>query len=748
LLKPLHHVTQIFFILSQLAAGMLAAGTASAIYLPWSSLLFRSLLVVLAPVVFHFYTLFPTPLPASSQRRALKLVYGGVGVVALVSVVLILLLKDPGGQQASAIVQRSFVAVVLVAALVLLFSRRYKTSLQARRRKRLLIASMVVSLSPLLALSFIPELISGAPLVDYAWTFPFLILLPLGYAYAVRKGELGRLDLALNRSLVYVLLATILLGIYAALFLALDWISPEADWARPVFGTVLAAITAVLYNPTRVRLQRWIDHLFYGGWYDYRTVVRAASAELSRLSVLTQLIDQLMGIIRIMRFESAVLLWPDTKAETEGEMLIPRYNSGVRAVDLEQLHMPMRGAVARHLAKSAQPSRLEQIQLAMKESGEHLSESEFSALSVVQLPLWLPLVSRGALRGVLMLGERQTEPILGDEDMDILATLAAQAAVAAENVALLEVLRARLADMERMRNELADAHRRVVKSQEVEQLHLAQELHDGAVQQLLGISYQLANHPRYPDHPWYTDGTAGAASTNGADGTDGTADTTDAAQAGETIAGTLTDTSRKSATEVPLLTQEALTPEIVRQEMLGVVRQLRELIGELRPAGLEEFGLITALEGYAARLERESGSESSVEVPAIHLDLPKGEVDLPHEIALCLFRVAQEALRNALKHSQAKNITLRLWLSADEVFLSVEDDGEGFQVPDRLYELTHTNHFGVVGIAERVKWVNGQLDVSSQPNAGTKIKVEIPLARTEIKEMEEMEVIAEKADGR
>jgi two-component system sensor histidine kinase DegS len=154
-----------------------------------------------------------------------------------------------------------------------------------------------------------------------------------------------------------------------------------------------------------------------------------------------------------------------------------------------------------------------------------------------------------------------------------------------------------------------------------------------------------------------------------------------------------------------------------------VVTQLRRLIGELRPAGLEELGLTAALEGYVAHLQREGGPD----VPKIRLNLDASGPALAEPVAICLFRVAQEGLRNTLKHARAGQVTLHLRLLDGEAVLSVHDDGRGFHVPSRLSTLTEADHFGLVGMAERVNWAGGQFDVRSQPGVGTEVTARIPL---------------------
>lgn len=160
----------------------------------------------------------------------------------------------------------------------------------------------------------------------------------------------------------------------------------------------------------------------------------------------------------------------------------------------------------------------------------------------------------------------------------------------------------------------------------------------------------------------------------------------------------------------------------VRQSVLEVVAQLRALLGELRPAGLEELGLTTALEGYVARLQREAGPHS----PEITLDVDQDSLDLPLPVARCLFRVAQEGLRKAMHHAQPSHVGVQLRLTEDIATLIIRDDGRGFSVPSSLTVLTQSNHFGLVGMAERVALAGGQLSIRSQIDRGTTVSLQLP----------------------
>ena len=161
----------------------------------------------------------------------------------------------------------------------------------------------------------------------------------------------------------------------------------------------------------------------------------------------------------------------------------------------------------------------------------------------------------------------------------------------------------------------------------------------------------------------------------------------------------------------------------VQDQIQSLVIYLRSLTYELYPPGLEEMGLTLALESYANHLKRQNNLTSQ----SLKIDMDKiRSADLPLPIATSIFRAAQEALRNALNHAQAKNVTLRLRYSPVSITLNIIDDGCGFRVPTRLSELARSGHFGLVGMAERVAWAGGELAIHSDLGNGTEVIVCVP----------------------
>ena len=95
---------------------------------------------------------------------------------------------------------------------------------------------------------------------------------------------------------------------------------------------------------------------------------------------------------------------------------------------------------------------------------------------------------------------------------------------------------------------------------------------------------------------------------------------------------------------------------------------------------------------------------------------------LPSRISLCLYRVLQEALQNAAKHSGARHVDVSLKAHADRIELTVEDTGGGFNVDDAA----RTRGLGLSSMKERIKGVHGQLVVDSEPQRGTAIRARVP----------------------
>ncbi|MCC6188896.1 MAG: hypothetical protein IT318_07665 [Anaerolineales bacterium] len=226
-----------------------------------------------------------------------------------------------------------------------------------------------------------------------------------------------------------------------------------------------------------------------------------------------------------------------------------------------------------------------------------------------------------------------------------------------------------IAELEKRALESAQLHRQVVRAREDERKRVARELHDEIIQPLVGLKFQLAEMRA-----------------SAGQGTDG------------------------SSSRWP------------KEEIQRVVDDVRRICADLRPPALDTLGLASAVR---ARV-REVGRQGALQ---IRLSIEGDEErELPEELSVCMYRILQEALLNVQKHAAARQVRVSLRIGPDEVSLTVEDDGRGFETPLQLNRLVGAGHFGLAGARERLRLVNGRLEISSTPPHGARLVARAPLA--------------------
>jgi signal transduction histidine kinase len=199
--------------------------------------------------------------------------------------------------------------------------------------------------------------------------------------------------------------------------------------------------------------------------------------------------------------------------------------------------------------------------------------------------------------------------------------------------------------------------RRVLQVQEAERRHLALELHDELGQALTAIKISLKTREQYAD------------------------------------------------AERPAL--DAQVMDIVER----AIRQVRAMALDLRPSVLDDLGLAPALEWLVAQRQHLAGVN-------IGLKVSRPQTRLPADIETAAFRIAQEALTNALRHAQPGSIEIHLDGDAKEMRLEVIDDGKGFEAASVQSGALAGKSLGLIGMQERAALVGGQLSVVSSPGAG------------------------------
>jgi signal transduction histidine kinase len=175
--------------------------------------------------------------------------------------------------------------------------------------------------------------------------------------------------------------------------------------------------------------------------------------------------------------------------------------------------------------------------------------------------------------------------------------------------------------------------------------------------------------------------------------------------------------------DVGQLSNQFSSGEEERQELVQriksvaerAVQTVRNMALLLRPSMLDDLGLLAAVEWYA----RETSRRGEIEVEVHSENVSE---DLGDELKLCVYRIVQEALNNAQRHSHAKTARVELTQTNGVIRVKIADEGRGFD-PKR------TRGMGLLGMEERVKRLGGALTIESRPGAGTTIRVELPLTR-------------------
>jgi signal transduction histidine kinase len=161
----------------------------------------------------------------------------------------------------------------------------------------------------------------------------------------------------------------------------------------------------------------------------------------------------------------------------------------------------------------------------------------------------------------------------------------------------------------------------------------------------------------------------------------------------------------------------------IREEVRKILEGVRHFSQELRPSILDDLGLIPAIKWLASDLTKNYG------ITAI-TDIKGDQQPLPPETEITLFRIIQEALTNVRKHSQATEVSVAMVISEDKISVTIRDNGKGFEIPERMGELTRSGKLGLNGMQERAQLLGGTIKIESNKGKGTLLSVEIPFQRT------------------
>lgn len=622
--RPENDLARGFFWLSLAMALALGLNTPAGDDVLWAKIL-EVLAFALLPALFlGFFLRFALAAPPTGHlaRVVSVLFLGGLaaGVLYLAAG-----LADSAWYDAIRLVLLALLAVGFLGALVaLLHGYRRPASRDARRQIRVVLIGTGLAVLPLTALCLIPETVGLAAIVRPQFAAFGLVSLPITFAYAILRYRLLGIDVIARRALVYGTMTLLLAGGYGLLIVGLDRVAggPVAS-ENPALSLIFFAAMTVTFIPVRDRVCWLVDHLIYRDRYDYVRTLQALGVQIASArpieETLAAVVDSLRGAMNL-RGAAVLLRGPD------GELTI-RAASG----DLPE-HAPSR-------CPDGAPDR----------PGDGL---------------WIPLGALADERGFLYLGPKRSGAELADQDRELAATIAGQLAIAVANALLVERLRAKVSELELLRD-------RLLHVQDAERKRLAQELHDGPLHTVLDLVRQA----------------------------DIAADLAEAAGAPvERHLRDLVERGRDAAYE------------------------LRTVCADLYPSELTHLGLVAALESLVQRINRDENL-----TVVLHAETFPDELRLPGALEDALYRTAREALDNVCRHAAANRAWIDLGIEAGQVTLEVRDDGHGFHVPSPPAALARHGHLGLVGMRERIEGLGGAFAVTSAPGAGTTVSARVSL---------------------
>jgi PAS domain S-box-containing protein len=236
-----------------------------------------------------------------------------------------------------------------------------------------------------------------------------------------------------------------------------------------------------------------------------------------------------------------------------------------------------------------------------------------------------------------------------------------------EHKIALAALQVRESALRESHAKIRDLAGQLIAAQEEERRRLSRELHDGLNQQLAALTFEIGFlRSRLPEHD---------------------------------------DQVKERLRHLQTLTNQ-------------IINDARLMSRQLHPASLEHLGLVTSLRSLCAEIEKQEG----IRVRLSLIDVPD---HIHPDAALCLYRVAQEGLRNAAKHSGAKEVRVTLTGASRTIELYIADTGSGFDSA----QIKERGGLGLVSMEERVRLLGGSFRITSQPRLGTRIAAKVPLSR-------------------
>lgn len=443
--QPADESAVLFFAWCQACAATLTAGVASYLGTVWTSTLFGCMLWIIGPISVHFHMHFPQSVKSKGSRVLLI----GLYTVAAIGITVYLIwgpiaLRSALWYSLYLSSSRLFLAAnLLIVVALLIYSYQHAKTPGTRAKIRIVALGGGLTAIPFVALAVLPDALLQQAIVPYSYAFLLLSILPLTYGYAIFRLHLIEVESQVNRGATYILAFSILGGFYLILYASMRRFLPEEVVQSPLINTLLVLVLASLFFPLYGRIQRLVDTIFYGGWYDYRLGLMHTTQNLEQITDLHQLAKSVaQRLVDTLRLEETCVFLRGL----EGEFSVIEVASRMDLSNQPSRSYPVlpRSSLSYLLTLGA----VERASLQKALTSVTLTPEELQLLKSEQIHLWVPVIGHEQITGLLALGPKIGGDIFSGEDMDILRVLAQQLGPIIENIHLLTHLRRYASELE------------------------------------------------------------------------------------------------------------------------------------------------------------------------------------------------------------------------------------------------------------------------------------------------------------
>ncbi len=541
-----------------------------------------------------------------------------------------------------------------------------------------------------------------------------LVILGVLVAISTPAGSRRRLSLIRGDTSSYGLLLLLVLASIVGAAFAARWLAEaHVGIASAIFGAWLAGIAVASFVPLNAMARRAADQLLYGDYYEFDATLQRLSQHLAALhsqdEIVSYLLDELADTLSLAGIAYVSL--------PEGlDLGVLQFIESDDLLARRDFDTPTGRAAIRE-------------GLASLDTKKHLISWDAPML----LNPWpgcsaVVLVGPGAgakSTGLLVVGSKRGGHRLRGTDRALLRTVAHQTATALSNALLVQGLHISLAQVQISTSQLLAARaelqlllRQLVSAEERQRASLARELHDDALQEVFFVVRHAQLCVRF------------ASGLEAAEG---------------------------SVFPPPMVGRLIEELRLVADRSQVVERKLRALCLGLYPELLRTLGLSAALEDLAEQMRVATELEITF---ACDDEVARVADSVPHETALHIYRIVQEALTNAGKHSKARSAQVYLHLRhgrqpvesgasrpAIALVVEIQDDGAGLSAPVDIGAFLREGHLGMAGMRERAEQIGATLDFQRGPQGGLILILAVPLSAPEPARVREMGVRRVAADA-